>query len=137
MALSSDLMGLGVNPLQAARTATGGTGPLTITPAGTSFATSTKIGCTQFLVTSTGAAGACLGLPAIGGDNGALIADDYIINNQGTATLQVFASTSVLISVNGTISSRVSMTTHTTMTLYPTTAVLATGTANWVGTLGN
>lgn len=137
MAMSSDLMGLGVAPLQAARTATGGTGPLTITPAGTNFATSTKLGATQFLVSSNAASGLFIGLPAIGTDNGALLADDYIINNAGSSSLIIMASTSILISGQGSLSSRQYIQSHQTATLYPVQSTLATLTANWVMVAGN
>ena len=136
MALSSDLMGLGISPLIAARTATGGTGPLTIVPVGASYASSTKLGATQFLVTAGGgtgfAAAASIGLPAIGSDNGAFLADDYIINNQGTGTLIVRTSTSVLISVNGSLNSLAPIVTHTSATFYPVLATLTSSTANWI-----
>lgn len=137
MAMASDLMGLGVAPLQAARTATGGVGPLTITAAGTTFAGSAKIGATQFLVTSNSATGTSVGLPAIGTDNGALLADDYIINNSGSSSLFIFASTSVLISGQGSLSSKQFLQTHQTATLYPITGTLASLTANWIMVAGN
>ncbi len=143
MALASDLMGFGVSPLLAARTATGGTGPLTILPAGTSYATSAKLGCTQFLVTTAAgtanlAATAAIGLPVIGGDNGALLADDFIINNSfGTSSIQIIASTSVLISGQGSLSSKQSLQLHATATLYPVQSTLATATANWIMVAGN
>ena len=137
MALASDLMGFGVPPLQAAITASGGIGPLTITAAGSSFAASTKIGCTQFLVTSNSATGTSVGLPVIGGDNGARLADDFIINNQGSSSLFIFASTSVLISGQGSLSSKQFLQSHQTATLYPVQSTLATSTANWIMVAGN
>ena|SRR5882672_1045866 len=139
--LASDLMGMGVSPLLAGRTATGGTGPLTIVPVGTSFASSTKIGATQFLVTAGGAggfaAGLSIGLPPIGSDAGAFLADDYIINNQGTDSLVVRTSTSILISVNGSLSSTASITSHTSATFYPVLVTATASTANWICVKGS
>jgi hypothetical protein len=136
MALASDLMGLGVSPLIAARTATGGIGPLTITAAGTTYAASAKIGTAQFLVSASPSSVLSVGLPAIGSDAGAFLADDYIINNQGSATLQVRVSTSVLISMNGSISSVQQLLAHTTATFYPILVSTTAGTANWIGVGG-
>jgi hypothetical protein len=130
-------MGLGVSPLIAARTATGGIGPVTISPVGTSYASSTKIGATQFLVTATSfASGTAVGLPTIGSDNGAFIADDYIINNQGTSSLFVLVSTSVLISMNGSLSSLQRVQSHQTASFYPVLVSTTAGTANWIGVGG-
>jgi len=138
MALASDLMGLGVSPLIAARTATGGIGPLTITPVGTTFASATKIGATQFLVTASNFAnGLAIGLPGIGTDNGAFLADDYIINNQGTSSLLVIASTSVYISMNGSLTVVQRVQSHSTATFYPVQATYTSGTANWIGVSGS
>src|SRR5881227_287999 len=102
MALASDLMGLGIPHLLASRLANGGIGPLTITAAGSAFSSSTKIGCSQYVVSCSNATGTgALGLPAVGGDVGAMLADDFVINNAGTTSLQIFTSTAVLISMNG------------------------------------
>src|SRR5258708_4741934 len=98
--LADALMGLGVSPLLAARTATGGVGPLTGNVAtGTSFTTGKSLVTAQFMSTWSGAASAVISLPTVGGDNGALLADDYIVNNSGTSTLQVASSSGVGISV--------------------------------------
>lgn len=131
MALASDLMGLGVPALQALRTATGGNGPLTITAAGSAFASATRIGSAQFLVSCTNADGTkALSLPAVGTDNGCLLADDFIINNAGTTSLQIFASSGVQISVGTTNSSATVIQAHTTMTLYPVSST------QWIGVKG-
>jgi hypothetical protein len=140
MSMASDLMGLGVSPLQAMKTSTGGTGPLVITPVGTTFASSTKIGCSQYLVTATAfASGLAVGLPQIGTDNGAYVADDFIVNNQGTSSLLVIASTSVLISMNGSLSSVQRVQSHNTATFYSVStqaSAVAAGTAAWIGVSG-
>ena len=146
MALSSDLMGLGVSPLQAARTANGGTGPVTIAAAGTSFAGATRIGCTQYFVScaNAGAGASSLALPVIGGDNGALVADDYIVNNASSTTISVFASTSVAISVGGSFNSTTTIAAHTTTTFYalsPASATVngtaASAAALWIAVKGS
>jgi hypothetical protein len=131
MALASDLMGLGVSPLLAQRTATGGNGPLTITAVGATFASATRIQASQFLVSNTTTGGLSIALPAIGGDNGAFLADDFIINNRAAASLNVFASTGVAISANGTNNSQIVLSSHQTLTVYPIT------TTQWIGVLGN
>jgi hypothetical protein len=137
MALASDLMGLGVPPLVAQRTATGGIGPLTIVPAGTTYASSTKLGTAQFLVTASNfASGLAIGLPAIGSDNGALLADDFIVNNQGTSSLLVIASTSVYISMNGSLTVVQRVQSHNTATFYPVQSTYTAGTAAWIGVSG-
>src|SRR5258706_5454932 len=102
MALAADLMGLGVSPLIAARTASGGIGPLTIVAAGSSFATAAKIQCTQFLVSNSTNGGLSVALPTVGGDGGAFLGDDFLINNAASASLNVFCSSGVNISVGGT-----------------------------------
>jgi len=142
MALASDLMALSVPPLLAAHTATGGTGPVTIVSggsagSGTTYATSTELGVTQYFVTATGTNATTIGLPSIGGDTGCLLGDCFVINSAGTSTLQVIASTSVLISCNGSLSSKQTLRLHSTMVLYPVQSTLATGTANWIGVSGN
>lgn len=132
MALASDLMGLGVAPLQAARTATGGTGPLSIAQLGSTFGTAAALGSTQFIVTSTGLSGGGIKLPAIGGDTGCFLADDYFINNSGTSSLIVYANPSggsVLISLQGSNGSTVKMQIHQSLVLYPIS------TTQWVGIL--
>lgn len=140
--LAQDLMGLGVPPLQAARTANGGTGPLTLTATGTvSTATSAaatggaaRIGAFQYFFTCTTAGdtgGAAVILPTVGTDQGALLADDYNINNQtGTATLFVWCSAGVTISVGGTNTSYAKIGPHTTMTCFPQS------TTQWWGVKG-
>ncbi len=135
MALASDLMGLGVQPLLAARTATAGNGPITMTAAGTNFATANRIKCNQFVVSVTNADGTKgVSLPTVGGDNGAFLADDFVINNatpSGTASLFIFASTGVVISLGGTLSNLTTLSSHQTLTAYPIS------TTQWVGILGS
>ena len=135
MALASDLMGLGIQPLLAARTATAGNGPITMFAAGSTFATANRIQCTQFIVSVANADGTKgVSLPPIGGDNGAFLADDFVINNatpSGTASLFIFASTGVTISIAGTLSAVTSLSSHQTLTAYPIS------TTQWVGIKGS
>lgn len=135
MALASDLMGLGLPPLLAAHTANAGTGPLTITAAGGTFAGATRLGVTQFLATCTNAGGAnslAVSLPAVGGDTGCLLGDDFVINNAtATQSLTVFASSGVSISVGATNTSSTTIPVHTTMTLFPISST------QWVGVKGS
>ncbi len=129
--LASDLQGLGVNPLQAARTANAGTGPLTIASAGSTFATATRIGGSQYLVSCSDSDGTKgISLPPVGGDNGALIGDMFNINNAGSTTFFLFCSTGVLISVAGSNTSKTSLITHTTLTCYPASST------QWLGVRG-
>lgn len=131
MAFASDLMGLGVSPLIADRTASAGNGPITIVAAGGSFASATRIQCTQFLVSNSTAGGLAISLPPVGGDAGAFLGDDFVINNATTASLNIFCSSGVTISVGGSNTSSTSMSSHTTMTVYPIT------TTQWIGVKGS
>ncbi|SRR6266446_5479259 len=131
--LSSDLQGLGVNPLQAYRTANAGTGPLTISSLGTgTFASANRIDGAQYLVSCSDSDGTkALALPPIGGDGGALIGDCFTINNQSaTQTFTIFCSTSVTISVSGSNTSSTTLGVHTSLTCYPVTQT------QWIGIKG-
>jgi hypothetical protein len=131
MALAADLMGLGLSPLIASRTATAGIGPVTIVAAGGSFTSATKIQATQFLVSNSTGGGLGVALPTVGGDAGAFLGDDFIINNAATASLNVFCSSGVTISVGGANTSSTSLSSHVTLTCYPIT------TTQWVGVRGS
>src|SRR6266436_1521859 len=128
MSLASDLMGIGVSPLLAARTATAGTGPISVASVGTTFATATKIGCTQFLISNT--ANGSVALPSVGGDNGAFIGDDFVINN-AAGSLNVFLSSGVSISVGGSNQSNTTLASHITMACYPVS------TTQWIAVKGS
>ena len=129
--LAQDLMGLGVSPLIAARTANAGTGPLTIVAAGSAFSSATKIGATQYVCSNATAGGLSVALPTVGTDGGAYLGDDYLINNAVTASLNVFLSTGVAISANGTLNSSIVLSSHQTLACFPIKASL------WIGVLGN
>ncbi len=135
MSLAQDLMGLGISPLQAAHTSQGGTGPLTLSLAtnAAGFAGATALGAFQYCVsvTTSGSTSTCgVKLPTVGGDNGCLLADDFVINNAGATTISVFGSTSVTISVSGSNGSVTTLPIHTTMTVFPIT------TTQWIGVKG-
>lgn len=128
MARKTDLMGMGMGPILARRMATD---PQTVNSQGASRASATQIGGDQYFVSVTGSnSGSGLALPPVGGDNGALLGDDYIINNQLTATIQVYGPAGSTISVSGANvsgSAGIDVQTHTTMTLYPITS------SSWLG----
>lgn len=133
MSLSQDLMGLGISPLQAAHSATAGTGPLTIVPAGSTYATSTKMGAFQYLCSvNTGTTGTTgIGLPIVGGDTGCLLGDNFVVNNATATNLIVYAPTAVNISAGGSNANTLTIATHTTCTFY------AISTSQWVGVKGS
>ncbi len=132
MSLASDLMGLGNPPLLSAITAQGGIGPLTVAAAGSAFASATRIQIHQYVVScSNGDGTLALSLPAVGGDAGCLLADDFVINNAGTTSLNVYASSGVSISVAGGNTTKTTIALHTTMTLFPVT------TTQWIAVKGS
>lgn len=134
MSLASDLMGFGLPPLLAGKLSNGGLGPLTITAAGTTYATSTKIGVMQYIVSVTNDALGSLsvGIPRVGGDTGAMLADDYTVNNAGGSnTVVVRASTGVLISAGGVNDSSFVLAAHKTISLWPISST------QWVGVAGS
>lgn len=129
MPLAQDLMGLGMPSQLALQVAVGGSGPLTITAAGSSFATATKILANQTLAVCTNA-NSTLGvsLPTVGSDAGALLGDQFIIANANTTDcLKVFSSSGVVICVNGSNTSSTSAGVNTSLVLYPVS------TTQWVG----
>ncbi len=129
MSLSSDLTGLGVSPLVAARTATAGIGPLTIVASGATFASATRIQCCQFIVTNSTTGNGSVSLPPVGSDNGALLGDDFVINNAAGSIL-VFCSSGVTISVAGSNQASVGLSSHISLACYPIS------TTQWIGVRG-
>ena len=101
MTQPADLMGLGLPPLLAEKIADAGA-TLTVTAAGSAFASATRLQVAQNMVTCSNANGTlALGLPVVGGDTGASFGDQYVISNTGTTSIQLFGSTGVLINMNG------------------------------------
>lgn len=134
MSLASDLQGMGISPLLAGRQATAGIGPIAIVSAGTSFATATRIQAMQYLVsnsTNNTVGGQGVSLPQVGGDNGALIGDDFVINNAATGSMTVYCSTGVTISVAGSNQASIGLSSHTTLACYPIS------TTQWIGVRGS
>lgn len=132
MALDVHLMGLGVAPIQAARTANGGTGPVTGTAKGTSATTALQITGTQFVVSITATSGGgCVTLPGLGGsDNAATVADDFIVHNATAGNLTVFAPSGMTVNIGGAQYSGASPFTlaqFKTLTFYPITATTGFG----------
>lgn len=131
MTMATDLQGLGVAPLIALRTSTGGNGPLTCSAVGNTFATATKLQAAQFVTSVLNStASAALALPTVG-ETGALLADDYVINNASTTSVNIIASTGVAISVGASNTNNTVIAQHTTMTLYPIS------TTQWIGVKGS
>lgn len=132
MTLASDLMGLGMPPMLAAKIAQGGIGPVTITAAGTTYATSTKLGVEQSVVGCSNANNTLsIGLPPVGGDTGVSIADEIIVGNTSTTdSLVLRASTGVLISAGGAQDSVFVVSKATAIALYPLSSTL------WLGIKG-
>lgn len=131
MAQPSDLMGLGLPPLLAEHIAETGNGSLTATAAGSTFATSTKILPNQNMLACSNANGTvALGLPAVGGDAGALLGDPFVISNTGTTSLQVFASSGITINMNGSNTSQQPVQAGTTSMIWPIS------TTQWIGVKG-
>lgn len=133
MARKLDLMGIGIPAQQALYQATE---PSTLAASGSSLAScvaAAPIGGQQYLVAVTsGTSG--VALPSIGGFNGALLGDDFIVNNQTSATIVVFAPGGVTISSgtsNQTGTTGTSVAAHTATTFYPIT------TTSWLGVKGS
>ena len=129
MATKANLLGMGVGPILARRQATD---PVTAVAVGSTFASAFQLGGDQYFVTftSTSAGQGSVGLPAVGGDNGALLGDDFLINNQTGATMEVFCPAGTSISISGanqSLSTGISLTNHCSLTLYPITS------SSWMG----
>ena len=130
MSLATDLMGLGMSPYQAEFVSTGGDGPLLIASAGTgTFASAKQMQTKQFCVYNTDTDGTkAISLPSVKG--AATMADQYIIGNVSANTLNIYASTGVIIDCGASATSSTSLTTYTTGIFYPITSTL------WIGVKG-
>lgn len=125
-----NLMGLGMAPPLALAIATQGTQQ--VTAAGSTYATSAKLRNNKCAVVSNSDGTVAVGLPPIGGDTGAaaMLADMYVICNTGTTSLQLFASSGITISVNGSSNSQQPIQSFTTMIVWPVS------TTQWIGMKG-
>ena len=132
MARKADLMGLGLPPLLARRMATE---PTLVIGGGTSVGSAVQIGQDQYLVCVTASTGSnsAVVMPQIGGDGpnaGALLGDDFIINNQCSGSTIVYIANNASGSVVSISSASaltagttgVSVGTHRTMTMYSITS---------------
>ena len=98
MATANDLMGLGMPPTLSNIIAEAGTGVATLTPAGSSFATATRIKVGQSMVQSSTDGTTGIALPAVGTSTGVLIGDiQFVTNTSATTTLPVWGSSGVII----------------------------------------
>lgn len=130
MALSTDLMGLGLPPLLAQ--ALGCDGQFTPTPAGSSFATATRLKNSQEIVTTGAADGTkAFALPAVGSNDGALLGEPFVISNTGTTSLQIYGSSGVTITFNGSA--------HSQQPVQAGVAAMfwAVSTTSWIGLKGS
>lgn len=105
MSLASDLMGLGVKPLEAQRTANAGVGPVLAAATGSaSAANGYKIGGDQYITYfTTGASANSAVLPAIGGDTGPLYGDQFVIHNSSATALNLYTPAGVTLNVVGSV----------------------------------
>lgn len=123
MARKTDLMGMGINPIQARRMATD---PQFVTSQGGSRASATQLGGDQyFAMVNASNAGGGLALPSVGGDNGALLGDDYIIHNFLAGNITIFGPPGSSLIVSGNTlsgSGGYSLASLFTATFWPVTA---------------
>jgi hypothetical protein len=132
MAKKADLMGLGLPMTLARRMANE---PALITSGGGSIGSAVQIAGDQFftIVTASAASGNSVLLPQVGGDApgaGALLGDDFIVNNQGSASTIVYIAnnangSAVSISQGGVFTAGttgISVGTHKSGTFYAITA---------------
>lgn len=128
MSLDLNLMGLGMTGPLAVRVATGGSGPVAITPKGSSYATSQLIGGKQFLTFASGApTAAWLGLPGVGGDQGPEVADDFVIHNGNSGALTVAVGAGVTVNMKGV------QTSQFTIAGFSTAQVWVVSATQWFG----
>ena len=125
MALASDLMGLGMPSHLARREASGGSPTsLQVAAAGTTFSNATALGGQQYLVSVNSGTGGLI-LPAVGGDNGCLLGDAFVVNNATGSGITLYAQSGSTISSNGSnaaASIGVSVGVHAAVTVYPVTS---------------
>lgn len=102
MNTANDLMGFGLPPLLASRLSDSGIGVINPVATGTTATGGFKIVGSQYTTafTTAGSQQAAV-LPAVGGDAGALIGDDFTISNVSSTALLVFTPTNVTLNVAG------------------------------------
>ena len=105
MAKQTDLMGLGLSPFLAQRLADAA-GTIIATGVGATQASAYQIAGTQFLLTVNGSnSGKAVSLPAVGGANGCLLGDAFIISSypDTNGAVTVFAPTGVSIVASSSV----------------------------------
>lgn len=132
MALAQDLMGLGEAGERAARLAGGGTGPVTLTAAGTNAGTAAQIYGGQYVVyVNAGTGHVILPAPTGTADLKPLIYDNFVIHNGLTSSLTVWAPSGVTVNVGG--SNFTNSTPFTLATLKTLTVWTGPTTTQWFG----
>lgn len=130
MAKKTDLMGLGMPVFLAQRMAAE---PTLVTGAGASRASATPLGGDQYLVVMIGSnGGGGFQLPQVGGQNGCLLGDDFVINALYD-NAAVYPGPGMTISIAGgsySTGTAVPVTQHTAISFYPVTAT------QWIGVKG-
>lgn len=101
--LASDLIGLGLPAPIANRLANGGTGPVTLTAAGSNAGTAATILAEDYIVfVNAGTGGVVMPSPKpASGADGPLIYDDYVIHNGLGGNLLVYAPLGSTINIGG------------------------------------
>lgn len=134
MATKQNLMGLGLPAPLANRIGDVADGAVLVTAAGASQASAYQIGGSQFVVVANASSGGMgVSLPSVGGDNGALIGDDFVISNVYGGSVIVYAPGSAVIYQNGVSTSGatgVSVSLAKIGTFYPVTPSV------WIGQMG-
>ena len=134
MATKMNLMGLGLPAPLANRMADASDGAILVTAIGASQASAYQIGGAQALVIVQGSStGLGVSLPAVGGDNGALLGDDFTISNIYGGSVIVYAPGSAVIYQGGVSTSGatgVSVSLAKLGTFYPVTPSVWIGQVN-------
>lgn len=101
--LAQDLMGFGIPGPLAQRLANGGTGPTTLTAAGTNAAGAAAILAEDYIVyVNAGSGGVILPTPKpANGADGPMIYDDYVIHNALGGNLLVYMPSGTTINIGG------------------------------------
>jgi hypothetical protein len=136
MATKSNLMGLGLPAPLANRMGDCLEAGTSITAQGATQASAYQIGGSQYVVNVTASSsGCCVSLPAIGGDNGALIGDDFVITlNMSGGSCTVFApGASTVINQGG---AQISASTGVSVSAYKVGTYVAVTPSVWAGMMG-
>jgi len=130
MTLSADLMGLGENPLMAARVANAGTGPLNVTVTASGAAPSAQVYGTQFVLAVTAGQGS-LYLPNPSSATPPYSGDNFVIHNSTTNSVTVYPASGVTVNIGGV--AYVTTNPFTLVALKTLTIWTAPTTSQWFG----